>query len=596
MKTATYIIAASQLALLACCLFFGAGATNYVTTTGADDFGNGSVTNPWQTVGHALSASGPGDTIEIGPGEFREFLLITNPVTLNGQNTYSASNPPLSRHNSITELRAPSANAGGRVITVATNNVTIQNLTIYGDPDTNATGEVLGGIYTAHRPITVYNCKIANMYGRGIECRGTKPPPSPADDSSFRSYFAYNLISNISHSSFADGLYLENTQATVEFNEISNVNGLHAHAGIYVAHCDYTDNMSDPLIIRSNFLNDCAQAIWANDPVFAGETLEITGNTITNSLIGIRLSAAGGHALIDWNNIHVTGLSASGLTPARGIWIQGDQDPWSVTSATDHLVYHNTLISEAVTNDGTVGMMFTYDTLPSGGNNNGVRATVLTNYIYNFAIGSMIVSGDIGVSIPTATLVEVEFHYNDIYNFTEAAILTTGFAYMVDATTNFLGYTDPFNSVSTNVNYNGWTYGSLTLDTDSDTLFDYDDLDDDGDGMHDTNEVAIGTSPALQDTDADGMKDPDEYFVAGTDPLDASSVFIMNAFNWTSTNGATFEWPSVTGRTYYVYRTTNLITGFGDPITNYPADTPTNHYTDNTATGTHYFYQISVTN
>ena len=221
---------------------------------------------------------------------------------------------------------------------------------------------------------------------------------------------------------------------------------------------------------------------------------------------------------------------------------------------------------------------------------------MLTNYIYNFAIGAMIVSGDTGVSIPTATLVEVEFHYNDIYNFTEGAILTTGFAYMVDATTNFLGYTDPLSSVSTNVNYNGWTYGSLTLDTDNDAWLDHADADDDNDGMDDTNEVAIGTSPTLKDTDADGMKDPDEHFVAGTDPLDASSVFIMNEFNWTSINGATFEWPSVTGRTYYVYRTTTLITGFGNPITNFPASIPTNYYTDNTATGTHYFYQISVTN
>jgi len=596
MKAVTYCIAALQCMFLVCCLVLTSGVTYYVETTGTFE-GDGSSTNPWPTVGHALGASGPGDTIEIGAGEFREFLLITNSVTLNGQNTYSPGNPPLARHNSITELRAPSAESpDGPVITVMTNNVTIQNLTIYGDHETNAVGSVQVGIYTAHRPITVYKCKIANIYGRGIECVGSKPAPAPSDNDAHRSYLAYNLISNISHSDVAAGIYLESTQATVEFNELSGI-GEKAHAGIFVSHCDFTAGMSEPIIIRSNFLNDCAQGIWASDPVSDGETLQLTGNTITNSLIGIRLSSAAGQALIDWNNIHVSGLSASGLTPARGIWIQADQSPWNSTTATDHVVCHNTLISEAVTNDGTIGMFFSYDTQPPGGNNNGVRATVLTNYIYNFAIGSMISSGSNGVSVQASPLVDVEFHYNDIYGSAAAAILTTGFAYTVDATTNFLGYTDPSNAVSSNVIYTGWTYGSLTIDTDGDASLDYVDDDDDGDGMNDTNEYAIGTSPTLKDTDGDGMKDPDEHYVAGTDPLDASSVFAMNSFSWTSTNGASFEWPSVTGRTYHVFRTTNLVSGFGGPITNYPpSSAPTRSFTDNAATGALYFYQISVTN
>ncbi len=595
MKITYDILRVFRAVLATACLVLASGATYYVEKAGTDT-GNGSITNPWQTVGHALSVGGPGDTINIGFGEFREFLLITNPITLNGQNTYNAVKPPLKRHNSVTAIRAPFASPSGPVITVQTNNVTIQNLTIYGDPDTNSVGSVLYGIYTEHRPITVNNCKIANIFGRGIECRGTAPPPSPADNDSARSYLGYNLISNISHSIFADGIFLESTQATCEFNEISNITGLYAHAGIYISHCDYTANMSAPITIRNNFFHECAQAIWANDPITPNENILISGNTITDSLIGIRLTSSGGRAFINQNQIHVRGISASGLTPARGIWIQADDDPWGAYP-TDHIISHNSLSSEAVTNDGSIGMFFSYATQPPGTDNNGVRATVETNYVYFFAIGSLIESGNTGVAITNDPLVEVVYHYNDIYGSVTSAIMTTGFSYTVDAASNFMGYVVWPPAVSTNVDYSGSTNGgSFTLDIDGDSWLDHVDPDDDGDGWNDTDEYAVGTYPFRADSDFDGMNDPQEYFVAGTDPLDPASALRLNQFVWTSTNGAAFEWPSVTGRTYYVYRTTNLFSGFGAPITNFPATIPTNYYTDSSATGTTYFYRISVTN
>lgn len=597
MRLWKYLRTTAQLLLMGCCLFFSTGLDYYVETYGSDNFDvNGSDTNPWQTVGHALSETISGDTIIIGAGEFREFLNITNSVTISGQNTYSAGNPPLNRHTSITAIRAPGASPAGDIIYVATNNVTIQNLTLYGDPDTNGVGMVLQGIRTTHRPVTVTNCTIANIYGRGIRCLGTTPPPAATDNSAFRSYLGYNLISNITHDSAADGILLEQTQATCEFNEISGINGASAHAGIYLWHSDYTSLMGQPNIVRSNFFNDCKVAIWANEPVSNGETLQIEGNTVTNSVIGIKVSGASGPAHIVGNSIHVTGISSSG-TPARGIWIDADANPWSTTQATDHVVISNTLMSAATTNDRTVGMLFTYAATPAGLPNNGVRATVLTNYVYNFAIGSLVESGTNNVVISNTPLVEVAYHYNDIYGSVVGAILTTGFSYTVDATSNFLGYSDPSNTVSTNVDYTGWSMGSWTINTDGDGLIDRADPDDDNDGILDGDEVTIGTYPTRADSDYDGMNDPQEYYVAGTDPTNSASVLRMNAFNWTATNGATFEWPSVTGRTYYVYRTTNLIEGFGSPITNFPPSVdPTNYFADTNATGTIYFYQVSVTN
>jgi len=47
------------------------------------------------------------------------------------------------------------------------------------------------------------------------------------------------------------------------------------------------------------------------------------------------------------------------------------------------------------------------------------------------------------------------------------------------------------------------------------------DLDDDGDGLTNGEEEALGTDPNLADTDADGFSDPDEVN-GNTDPTDGS--------------------------------------------------------------------------
>ena len=64
---------------------------------------------------------------------------------------------------------------------------------------------------------------------------------------------------------------------------------------------------------------------------------------------------------------------------------------------------------------------------------------------------------------------------------------------------------------------------SEALDTDSDGLGNNADIDDDGDGLTDTQEATYGTNPLLKDSDRDGFSDYDEI-ADGTDPLDANST------------------------------------------------------------------------
>lgn len=84
--------------------------------------------------------------------------------------------------------------------------------------------------------------------------------------------------------------------------------------------------------------------------------------------------------------------------------------------------------------------------------------------------------------------------------------------------------------------------------------------DSDADGLSDSNEVfRLGSNAASTDTDDDGAGDLYE-FITGTSLIEwtaPGSLFGVTAGGWTG-GGPVVAWPSVTGRLYTVYSTTNL--------------------------------------
>ena len=151
------------------------------------------------------------------------------------------------------------------------------------------------------------------------------------------------------------------------------------------------------------------------------------------------------------------------------------------------------------------------------------------------------------------------------------------------------------------------TYGTdpLNADTDGDDLTDSEevltyatnplDADTDDDEMPDGWEVAHNLNPhssdAAIDSDGDGASHLEEY-VAGTDPNLGTSFF---AITNSMPVGDEFllEWDSVPGRTYSVYRSTNLASGFEllEGGMNYPRNSFTNAVDDTENSG---FYRIRV--
>lgn len=106
-------------------------------------------------------------------------------------------------------------------------------------------------------------------------------------------------------------------------------------------------------------------------------------------------------------------------------------------------------------------------------------------------------------------------------------------------------------------------------------------------------EFQNGYDPLDPDSDGDGALNGDET-AAGTDPLDAQSVFKVAGLALQPA-GPVVAWFGVSSRFYRVQRATNLVTGFETLQSNIPAVWPLNVITDRTAVSvTARFYRIQI--
>ena len=122
-------------------------------------------------------------------------------------------------------------------------------------------------------------------------------------------------------------------------------------------------------------------------------------------------------------------------------------------------------------------------------------------------------------------------------------------------------------------------------------------VDTDGNGLPDWWELEYfghltGTDPNA-DPDHDGMSNLAEW-IAGTNPTNAASCLRV-AVATTNASGVVVSWSSVAGKTYWLARSTNLLTGFSTISTNIAATAPTNTLTDMTVLpGGTYYYRVGV--
>jgi hypothetical protein len=116
--------------------------------------------------------------------------------------------------------------------------------------------------------------------------------------------------------------------------------------------------------------------------------------------------------------------------------------------------------------------------------------------------------------------------------------------------------------------------------------------DQDGDGLSNIRENALGTNPNVTDTDGDGSSDGAET-IAGTNPLDPSDSFrILSVGPSDIPDEIEIIWASVTGKTYVVESSLDLVGNWSlhDSVT---AGGSTSRTTDQTS-GKRKFYRVRV--
>ena len=108
-------------------------------------------------------------------------------------------------------------------------------------------------------------------------------------------------------------------------------------------------------------------------------------------------------------------------------------------------------------------------------------------------------------------------------------------------------------------------------------------VDTDGNGLPDWWELAyfghLTCTDPNADPDHDGMSNLAEW-VAGTNPTNAASCLRLTVLSTGSSNSVVLGWSSVAGKSYWLERSTNLLTGFNTVATNIVATAPTNTQTD----------------
>lgn len=135
----------------------------YVNSAGSDAKGNGSATNPYATITHAVSVAPAGAIITIAPGTYSESVTIARPLTLESE----SSEPTDTIINATGQLN------GIAIIGADANGTTVEGLTVE-----NANAE---GIYvqdTSH--VTVqYNLVLDNALNASQVCPINITPTTP---------------------------------------------------------------------------------------------------------------------------------------------------------------------------------------------------------------------------------------------------------------------------------------------------------------------------------------------------------------------------------------------------------------------------------
>jgi len=297
----------------------------YVSTTGNDEYGDGSSENPYRTVQFAANQAINGDTISVGPGTYEEHILI------NSKSLYLISED--GRNNTL-------------IYSDSSRCMTIQNSEYLKIEGFSFTGQSLvdgGAIHIDSSTVEIYSSLISNSLCSNLEYsdshRGGGIYSANSRLSLFYTEIAGNAISSWSASFnagggiYSTGILLVDSMCVIDGNEVEFVYPMGEYSGYTKGGGIYYEG--DSCIIKNSriFNNECFGLSFGG----LGSGICIIGNNVMIE-----------NCQIEDNTININRTIFYESSGGGGIYIQGN----------DGLIMNNQIINNSVNLNTKYNMLY----------------------------------------------------------------------------------------------------------------------------------------------------------------------------------------------------------------------------------------------
>ncbi|MBK8496131.1 MAG: T9SS type A sorting domain-containing protein [Chitinophagaceae bacterium] len=436
-------------------LFFPAvfclAATYYISPTGNDATGNGTIGNPWRTLFKATSTVTAGNIIHVNAGTYTETLQCNLAVGVSiegaGRATTIIRSNITGQWSTLLQLNS-GQNTNG--------NQRISGITIDGQYVSESNNKTWIGIWVTGRSnVLINDCSIINFRDRGVIFDGnnvTDPVTDPGNYATGNKFYNNTVLNAAAvTANYGSGMINIGGQQGMEIygntmiqnQRVAFKNGwpIKYWDNGWLKGCKIYNNTLTKAAYQGSYPGENSDWDFAIE-LFNIEGLEIYGNTIQGS-IDLNYNRKGAYAFCAWIHNNIVGRSIANPNFESGIILEFRTEHILI----EHNVFNNTS-SGVQFNTRTVNQNGGYPN-PGGGTPAGGFSYLLNNVIRNNLFSNIYQGNGVGTATGIAVISESgndpQINGLDIYN-------NTIVAKAGDAPWIGIDFTSGENGNATNVN------------------------------------------------------------------------------------------------------------------------------------------------
>jgi len=339
MRTSSFKLSCAALAVFAvlqvCSTARVFAQSYYVSTTGSDTNGNGSISSPWASIGHASTQAGPGATVHVAAGVYNGSFTTSTSGAASAYITYEADKAGFSGPVNCAQVAADHGDLSSCPRLVGGSSTTWTNLGNYvAINGFDVTGGGINGIYTQGNATIITENHVHDLLpgtcnstgGSGINLNGT--------NAQVTDNYVHNNGPYPSACGYVQGIYFLQAGGFAYNNLSFNNSGF----GIQLWH-----EPSSIALLNNTLFNNASGgiALGTDDSGFTVDYITVRNNIIANnggmgvSEQGASSSSTGIHNVYSNNLLYGNGGSAFSLQNGLGASLTVDSSPGFVNDTGD---------------------------------------------------------------------------------------------------------------------------------------------------------------------------------------------------------------------------------------------------------------------